>query len=908
MKHKTIANKKFDYVFCGITTLAVSAAIKLQNIGYNCLIFDRMAMPGHEFSYALCADGEANPENIKSLETKKFLSILIQRNAINSNGRIHLPAITPILSSMLDGSGVVFYPHTVATELCRENDLWKLRLYSPGQCTVVNSKYVIDSTSDFQLGLFFGQRPKIEKCSLNAAVNPPSEYKGDGFTFDKHEIYRGCFDGEYYARFSFGSDMLSAREALFNYLTSTPNEIRDWQIISIATEFEIKTDEETYEITDGFIRSPSTLYSDAIGAFDAGIELTRQLTENCKEFVCKNIPLKMVNCKVDKTKYDIIVAGLGTAGAITAISAAHNKLRVLGLEQLTSLGGMGTAGAIGTRYLGFKGGSYEKINQDAKKLRENGFVNERDEGSTTKAFALETTAKTAGVEIKLCAVIYDVIMSPLQDKRIIGVRWIDNDGLHSAYSDYVVDSTADGQVCLMAGCEMLGGRDIDGSCQLFSNVCRIFNRENKTCGTHNQDDGTVNQYNPLELGVAVLHSSCSPLHLPERFHDGKTRRLGPAPWLGIREGLRIIGEETVTMPDIHNHNITKEPLFYEYSNLDNHGKDTAFEGRIFRDWVEICSLWDCRIAFPIPCGALIPKGYYGLIVAGRCISTDHEVAFAVRMKDAMQKCGEVVSEILTFAIKNNCDIRDVQYDELKQKLYIKGILNKIDCFRANYYCEDSAMSYKNDIYTLAQEPDKLQKMLCSNSGGAAILAAASSIDEYSSLLKVWVNDSNKYLSLNSALALCIGGYGKDAADVIINAITDKSGEQSKNSYTFNYPYAVSAISAAGRAELIEAIDSLLTIVANPHYADNIPLLNSFEGKTKLVVDNNDLRYLYFTTAIVALYEIYKAHPEQKKRISAVLRNIRLDDYQTAVSMIGHSDNVKLNSRHLIETLINKINN
>lgn len=904
MKIKTVYKKEYDFVFIGATTLAVSAAQKLQSLGHSCLIYDSVGMLGHEFSYALCTGNVVIDQNLENIEENTLLTQLKERSAINADGGIHLPAITPILSLILLGSGVEFFPYTVASELAKTADGWSLTLCSGGQRTNIETKYVIDTTAEFFTGHFFSLKANIKHCTLNAAICPPEGYIGEGFEFEKHQIKRACFDSEYYAKFSFGSNIYKAKEKLVKYIMSKPKEIEGWRIISVAEELDIKTDAGLFQIDDKFLRCSFT--DNAVEAYDRGINLASQIIkDNLPQN--KNIVSKSVIPLVKTEKYDVIVAGLGTAGAIAAITAAREGLRVLGLEQLNSLGGMGTVGAISTRYLGSKGGLYEEINKTAKELCENGFVSERDEGSVTKSIALDMAAKAEHVDVRLGATVTDVLFSPTDKKRITGLYWIESDGMHCALSDYVVDSTADGLVCLMAGCEMENGRVIDNGRQLYSNVSCIFNCENKTRGARNQDEGTVNQYNPSELGKATIKSCTSPLHLPKKFQDSKLQRLGPAMWIGIREGARIVGEESVTLPDMHNCKITNEPVFYEYSNLDNHGKDTFFEGRVFRDWVEICSLWDCRIAFPVPLGALIPKGFYGIVVAGRCLSVDHEIAFAVRMKDAMQKSGEAVARALALAIKNTVDVRHIKYEELRQQLKLSGVIGKTDTHRADYYQTECDKAYKEDIYILAENPQKVYQMLSTNNGGAAVMAAASKIDKYLPMLKKWILEDG-YIALNSAFALCIGGHTEGVEDVISKAILDRSGEQPRNSHTFNYPYAVSAMSAAGRGHIAFAIDSLLAVVSNPHYAVDIPLRNWFDGKTVLAADNDDIKYLYFTAAIVALYEICETHPEQKQRVSEILKDINLDEYQTSISMIGQTENIRLSSRYLIENLIEKIKN
>ena len=65
-------------------------------------------------------------------------------------------------------------------------------------------------------------------------------------------------------------------------------------------------------------------------------------------------------------EYDAVVVGGGTAGAIAALALSMEECRVLVVERLNCLGGMGTAGRIENYYFGCRGGLYEQIDAEAK--------------------------------------------------------------------------------------------------------------------------------------------------------------------------------------------------------------------------------------------------------------------------------------------------------------------------------------------------------------------------------------------------------------------------------------------------------------------------------------------------------------------------------------------------------------
>lgn len=82
---------------------------------------------------------------------------------------------------------------------------------------------------------------------------------------------------------------------------------------------------------------------------------------------------------------------------------------------------------------------------------------------------------------------------------------------------------------------------------------------------------------------------------------------------------------------------SEKPVYYGWSNLDNHGKDSALEDRIYQDFITLCGLWGYGVSIPCAIGALIPKGWSGLLVAGRNVADDHNLAMGLRMKDDCHK-------------------------------------------------------------------------------------------------------------------------------------------------------------------------------------------------------------------------------------------------------------------------------
>ena len=65
---------------------------------------------------------------------------------------------------------------------------------------------------------------------------------------------------------------------------------------------------------------------------------------------------------------DLVVVGMGSAGAFCALSAAQEGLSVLGLERGSCCGGMSVQGAVNGYYNGYPGGAFEEIDASVQEV------------------------------------------------------------------------------------------------------------------------------------------------------------------------------------------------------------------------------------------------------------------------------------------------------------------------------------------------------------------------------------------------------------------------------------------------------------------------------------------------------------------------------------------------------------
>ncbi|NOU67359.1 FAD-dependent oxidoreductase [Paenibacillus sp. LMG 31461] len=575
------------------------------------------------------------------------------------------------------------------------------------------------------------------------------------------------------------------------------------------------------------------------------------------EIVNKSVIETLAHNHSFDNEYDIIVVGLGTAGAIAAITAAKMGLKVLGIERLNCMGGVGTAGGVLAYYYGSKGGFYEEIDKQVLELERDSYTPQVTVNGELKKYVMEQKALEAGVELCYEATVTGVY---LEGVTVKGIRWIDADGVHTAGSRIVIDSSGDAEVCTMAGCPTRKGRESDGQSQPFSNVIVALEKQRVTFVY--TDSGYVDQADEKDLTRAIVDSALLHTHLKDRYDD-QQRFLRLAPLLGIREGRFIEGESNLTFDGYLHNRLTDQPLFYAYANLDNHSKDVAFESETQQDWTVAGSMWGVNFSVPVPLGALIPKGMKGLIVAGRCLALDHDLAPCVRMKRDMQKCGEAAAMAAYLATRHQTDLLNVPYDELAALLRSTGCLNP-----HNHVGMKDRIAYedeKNPIIHWLNETVNIQKGLSSEKPGLAIWSAIKNGPSMKPLLLEWLHQQeNEHLRKHSSFALAL--MQDEAALPVLRAmVVERDSFVPKTSIKYNNARGYTAIYLLGKLKDTVIVPELIALLSDPSGIRNI------NGHTEFIADDEELYFQYFSFSLMALFKIGDAHAHLRKEIAAAIR-------------------------------------
>lgn len=565
----------------------------------------------------------------------------------------------------------------------------------------------------------------------------------------------------------------------------------------------------------------------------------------------------------DAPRYDVIVVGGGTAGALAALTVAERGQSVLVVERLNCLGGMSTAGRIEGYYYGNRGGLYEQIDAEAKAYEPFGYA---PSGASSfnvelKKRVLENRLHSAGAALEFEADLTGVMM---QGNRVMGVEYAKDDGLHTAQADVVIDATAEAYVCLLAGASYTLGRDMDGKVQPYGNVRIDYYADKNHSGHSYTDCGYVDPTDPMQYSQAVLSAACFPFYLKEDYREG-ARLLGMTQVVGMREGPLVEGDVRLRLQDVVDGRApSTRTLYIAYSNADNHGKDMAFENRPQQDWMIGCSLWGLNFTVRVPVEAVIPKGLDGLLMAGRMVSVDHDLASCVRMERDVQKCGEAVGMLAAEAARLGVPVRQVPYEPLACELRRSGCL--LD--QNDFGFIDSRRTLDRGRVAFPETLDEIRAGLASDEPGMAQWRVRQLTDL--APVRAMLKESGEHLPIHAAMALALAGDGA-GAELLIDAVRRRDAFIPRTSRKYNMIRGAAALYLLGRLAWRPALDTVLDVVCN--WRSIVP--DNFVPD-EFLADAEEYRFQYLSQAITAAMEIAERWADTRAEVDSAVHSV-IDD-------------------------------
>ena len=551
-------------------------------------------------------------------------------------------------------------------------------------------------------------------------------------------------------------------------------------------------------------------------------------------------------------RYDVIVAGLGTAGTFLALSAAE-ECKVLAIEKTNSVGGTCTNGFVCSYYHGLPGGLFEQIDAEAAERSD---IYRR---GTNNPYAKSDCLYERLTESGNIALAFDsVIIGVYEEKNtVVGIKAYRNGEVINIACRFLCDCTADGHILRILGVNYAIGREGDGISAPFS-VNKYFREDGeiKSIGT---DAGYIDQYDGKAFSDGVLRAKAG-------FTKEKYRRIITcAPMIGLREGLRFEGEYTLTLDDAVYEKAPGKILFYADSDIDRHGEDYYLGNDTWKDWFIHSNLSTVSLKIPVPAGCLVPKGKNGVLSACRCLSADSYIAGAVRMNRDMHRLGECAGVAVAQALKTDkTNILDLDFEQLQQRLKARG------CFGSdeNRHRGFEERGGKYIPFEWLTKKEEITDALSTDRPGAALwscrLLGKEKTREY---LEKALGTDHEMLRKNAAIALGLTG-NEICLPVLRDMVRNRTDDFLDDCRRSNQMQSLIAVSLCGRFADIEIAGELCSVLEPKEYEKEMyhrHLENNYRLSTS--GEFNMIYFQFLSFALFALKEIGKAHGDMKAEIA-----------------------------------------
>lgn len=135
--------------------------------------------------------------------------------------------------------------------------------------------------------------------------------------------------------------------------------------------------------------------------------------------------------------------------------------------------------------------------------------------------------------------------------------------------------------------------------------------------------------------------------------------------VGVRESRRFVGEYTLTGPEVVAGAEFPDSVARGAYPIDIHSPAGS-------------GLETLRMppgtSYDIPFRCLLPRGLHNLLVAGRCISADHQALASARISATAMALGQAAGTAAALAVKRGVSLRELPVSELQAELARQGAL------------------------------------------------------------------------------------------------------------------------------------------------------------------------------------------------------------------------------------------
>lgn len=349
-------------------------------------------------------------------------------------------------------------------------------------------------------------------------------------------------------------------------------------------------------------------------------------------------------------KFDVVVAGGGTAGAPAGIAAAREGAKTLVLEVQHGLGGVGTLGLVSCYWFGNKVGFTAELDEAVMRLDPDSRNKKGGQWSpAAKSAVYHHLLRDAGGMAWLGSYAFGVRM---EGDRVNGLLVSTPLGAGLVEAGCVVDATGNADVAAAAGapCRVIGAGHV------ATQGSGLSPRVHPGVRHQNSDHTFVDETDPEGITHAFVYARAK---YPNDFDT--------SPLVDTRERRQILAELDVSPLDILAGRTFPDTVFTARSNFDTHG---FIVHPVFM--VAVPDHQPLNAHVPFRC--MLPRGVEGVLVTGLGMGAHRDALPVIRMQADVQNQGFAAGLAAATSAKERRRLRDLDLRALQRRLVALGSL------------------------------------------------------------------------------------------------------------------------------------------------------------------------------------------------------------------------------------------
>ncbi len=364
--------------------------------------------------------------------------------------------------------------------------------------------------------------------------------------------------------------------------------------------------------------------------------------------------------------HEIVIAGAGTGGTMSAIGALERGRDIGVVEYFPEPGGTKTMGNVQGYYRGFKNTLFDREHHEVEAV-----------GNRCSARPYSAPMRILYFRHKMsvpnCAWYPDCLIcgTVMDNETVTGLVVSQHGTLSIINASLVIDATGDGDVAVFAGADYEIGDDLMQKTQNYSqwdfNAMEYW-KESTSFRDYDIIDNS--RLSEMQRGLELSHAQA-------HFYDF-------SPMLTVRESRRIKGDYTIDIVDVLENRRYHDTIAMATSDYDPHSFGSP-------ELTRIGYLLPHKVVreVSIPYRSILPGGINNLLMSAKAISQSHNAIQFTRMSADIMTLGYITGRIASDIVAEKIstrryDPRNNQQQSIQDGLFKEsGVLNNGQAIKSN---------------------------------------------------------------------------------------------------------------------------------------------------------------------------------------------------------------------------------